>query len=573
MVKTITLNILVLVIIFLLTFEIAAQDVNQNEARRIASAKNYETAAAKRAAAQTESDAKTNAFSAKTEAVSRVLNAAAQKPFTLREAVEMAIENNPDLEIARQNVRLSEYEIKSARGFFDPVVSFSQDFQRLRTPATNFFGGSLPNATIKETALTNNLRVEKPLARFGTIVSADLATSRRTTNNPFETFTRNNQSDLRIALAQPLLRGRATDEPRRRLEAAKKNLQLSDKEFRERAIAVIERVRQSYWDLAFALKNLKSQEDNLRDTKLQLESVRRRIEEGSLAPVEAIPLERQIASLESAIYNALDDAARRENALKNLIVRDENAALWNEFILPVEDFEANIPLVSLADALRQGAANRIEISKNQTAKEVNEINQKFNRDRLKPQIDLTASYNFSGFAGTPNANLTNPFEPNGAITPPPAFLTGNYFDALGNLARNRFNTFQVGVTFSFPVGNQTAKAELGKSLVEAEKIATERRQINQNLQSEIRTAWTALENAKLRVNSTKTAFEAATREYESEKRKFEEGYAGATTFNLLQRQIQKIQFENEYIGAQINLRKAASELERATGVLAETSLK
>jgi HAE1 family hydrophobic/amphiphilic exporter-1 len=466
-------------------------------------------------------------------------------------------------------VKIRELDIEAARGGFDPLVRATQNFQRVVSPATNFFSGALPNATIRETALTNSLGIEKPLERFGTVLSAEFSTSRRTTNNPFETFGRSNQSDLRFSFTQPLVRGRETDERRRNLLAARKNLELSDKDFRERTIAVIAAVETAYWDLSFALRNLKTQEDNLRETKAQLETVKRRVAAGELAPAETIPLERQIGQLEGFVYDQLDDVANRENLLKSLIVRDENAELWNKFVLPVEDFESDVPSISLEDALAAGRLNRPELSRNTTATEINALDRDLRRDRLKPQVDLTASYNLIGFAGSPNANLANPFDPTGTIALPPPTLTGSYLDSVGRIARNRFNSLEVGVTISFPVGRRSDRAELGKALVEGEKLEIERRQIGQTIQSEIRTAWATVQNARLRINAARTAFEAAKLEYASEKRKFEEGYKGTNTFNLLERQIRMITSENDLQKALVALRKSQTALQRATGQIVD----
>ncbi|MCV4726335.1 TolC family protein, partial [Escherichia coli] len=75
-----------------------------------------------------------------------------------------------------------------------------------------------------------------------------------------------------FSYTQPIFRGRDIDLNRRNIEIAKKNLTLSDSQFRQRAVDVIASVEQSYWDLTFALRNLQVQIEAVKQARLQLES-------------------------------------------------------------------------------------------------------------------------------------------------------------------------------------------------------------------------------------------------------------------------------------------------------------
>src|ERR1700687_669502 len=43
-----------------------------------------------------------------------------QRPLSMREALALALANNKDIEVARQNVRISEFDLKAAQGVYDP---------------------------------------------------------------------------------------------------------------------------------------------------------------------------------------------------------------------------------------------------------------------------------------------------------------------------------------------------------------------------------------------------------------------------------------------------------------------
>ena len=41
-----------------------------------------------------------------------------QKPLTLREAIELALDNNRDIEVSRKTATIAEYDLQTARGFY-----------------------------------------------------------------------------------------------------------------------------------------------------------------------------------------------------------------------------------------------------------------------------------------------------------------------------------------------------------------------------------------------------------------------------------------------------------------------
>src|SRR6185436_16358991 len=149
-----------------------------------------------------------------------------QRPLSLREALALALENNKDIEVARDNVKIAEFHLKGARGAYDPRLTSTSYFERIESP---IFGGNY---------------------RF------DFSSIRQTTNNQFVPLSPQYPTSLSFSYTQPLVRGLRFDNNRRLIEIAKKNLSLTDAQFRQRAIETITAVQRAYWDLAFALRNL-----------------------------------------------------------------------------------------------------------------------------------------------------------------------------------------------------------------------------------------------------------------------------------------------------------------------------
>ncbi len=506
-----------------------------------------------------------------------------QKPLSLRETIEMALRNNPDILVSQKNVKAAEFDLQSARGAFDTKISLDSNFERKTSPLTNSIFSS-GNSTIRNKVFNNSLKVEKPLTSNGTVISGEFSNVLQNTNDPFNSFRRSYEPTLKFSINQPLFKGRKSDDSRRQIEISKKNLSLTDLQFQQKTIETISQVQKAYWDLSLALKDLQVQRDAVRDTKKQIETTRRKIEQGNTAPIEIVSLENQAAKFENAVFQSLENVAKAQNTLKNLVAESEISELWNENIIPTDDINLAIPDVTLSEALNLAFQNRSEIKQNETSKSINEINRKFYKDQTKPQVDLTASYAMNGFAGSPNSSNANFGDPNltdrvnelSALVnlpplpsvPPssvPNNLNGGFSKSFGNLFKQDFNTFQVGITINFPLENRRAKADLGKNLVEAEKLELEKRQTSQNITAEVRNAVQALQTLKLRMQSVQISRESAEKEFESEERKYNAGYSTGSLFILLEKQKNLTSAKAAEVQVRLELNKAIAEFERATG--------
>src|SRR6185436_6300399 len=123
------------------------------------------------------------------------------------------------------------------------------------------------------------------------------------------------------------------------IEIARKNLSLTDAQFRQRAIETITSVQRAYWDLVFALRNLQVQKDAVRDSRAQLDHNQRMVTEGSLAPIDVVAAEAQVAGFEQSLFSALEEVSRSENNLKNLIAVNRNSDLWNLSVVPTDSVD------------------------------------------------------------------------------------------------------------------------------------------------------------------------------------------------------------------------------------------
>lgn len=488
------------------------------------------------------------------------LDSANQLSLTLDRAIEMALQNNNEIDASRNDSQIADFSLTRARGVYDPVLNSEGYYESLTTPTASAIGGAV-NGAVTQTRFFGSSGVSGFSPYQGGSYSGLFTSSRATSSNTNSFLNPQFPSALTFTYAQPLFRNRSIDNNRRLIEIAKKNQTLTDAQLRLRAINVVSSVEAAYWDLVFAMRYLELQIDTLKQAREQLESNKRLAAGGVLAPIEVVAATAQISTFEQTVYLAQESITRAENMLKTLILPDRASAEWSRPLTPVTPPEVDAPSISFEIAIAEALKNRPEITQFEASAEINRIDQRFFRNQTKPQLDLVGSYTAQGLAGseTPAA-----ISPTTGLSRVPPNLVGGYFNSLGNLAQLDYPSYRIGVTLSLPFGNRIAKANLGQSIVEGDRIANNRAQAEQIIEAEVRNALQALRSVESRLDSATRARAAAEELYASEERLFR---GGTSTFFLVsQRQTELATARGREIQARTDLNKAISEFQRSIGV-------
>lgn len=507
--------------------------------------------------------------------------------LTLDEAIRLALENNNDIEATRIDVSVAEHDLTAARGAYDLRFTSEYYFERSETPVASFLAGG-SGGSLNTTDVTGRLGVEGLSKRGGGSYKFEFTSRRLNTNNAFNDVNPTVSNGFSFSFTQPLLRGRRIDDTRRRVEIAKKNLSLTDAQFRRRATEVITNVEQAYWELAYALRNLQIQIDAVRQARAQAESDRRQVEKGVIAPVDLLEAETQVKNFEQNVYAAQEGVAHAENSLKKMLAAERSAEIWSKALLPVTPVDLEAPRVALGTAVESALTNRLELAELQTSAEINRIDQRFYRDQTRPQVDLTASYSSNALAGSLRdeenplvsglVSLQNRVNQLSTLSGLPALpatsfgtsddIVGGYGQSLGNLFVQNNPTVKVGVKISLPFRNRTAQANFGRAVAEGRRVENRRARAEQIIEAEVRDTLQALRSVEARLAAAAAARSTAEQQYQSERRKFQSGMS--TTYMVSQRQIDLINARGRELQAQTDLNKAIADFRRATGSTLQT---
>lgn len=516
-------------------------------------------------------------------------------PLTLNEAIRKAMENNNDIEVAKNDVRIAESNLRSLLGIYDGVFTVNPNFDRNSTTgntATNDlrinsdFTKEIRQGGGNYRVFFNNLRTENRFAQ-------QQVTSGSSVSSGGATFS----SSLGVTYTQPFWRNFRIDSNRRQIKIQRKRVSQSDADFRRQAILTISQVQQAYWDLVFALRDQQNRVANLNLTKENLRQVQAKIQAGTAAPLQRAEVETELANRESDLLLAVQQVSIAENRLKQLVLRDPNAAEWTMQIVPTDQPVFSNDPINLDAALADAMQFRPELNRLRLEKEVNKIDIDYFRNQTKPRIDLVSTVSLGGlslgnintsafdlpliFPETPGSETTansylynlicaNTSNPPPGCTPIPTvtfpgtedFYRGGFSRSLRNLFRTDAPNFTVGVTISFPLRNTRAKADLATARLQSERIDAQTRSQEQTVIAEVRNAVQAVETARQRVLTARRARENAEIQLEGERKLFEVGRS--TTFFLFQRENALTNARNAEIRAETDYNKAIAELQRVT---------
>ena len=507
-------------------------------------------------------------------------------PLALNDAIRKALENNNDIEVARTDVRIQEQSLRSLLGIYDPIFSVTPTYTRSSTTGSTArndfrvdsdFSQFIKRGGGNYQVFFNNTRTENSFAQSQLTSGASTASGSALYS-----------SSLGVRFTQPLFRNRSIDNNRRNIKIQRKRLQQSDADFRRQTIEIISRVQRAYWDLVFALRDQQNRVANLNLAKENLRQVEAKIDAGTLAPLARAEINTEVANRETDLLLAAQQVSIAENSLKTLILRDPNSSEWYSAYVPTDRPVYSDEPVILGDAVKDAMDNRLELRRLKLQEEINQIDIRYFRNQLRPQLDFNSSFSLGGFSqgnGTSaglfprysgnddelrrNLNvllergglpiIQNPLDP---FPGTPNFLVGGFNRSLLNLFRTDAPTYSFGVTFSFPIGNRTAKANLASAQIQQEQISAQTRSQEQTVIAEVRNAVQALETARQRVLSARRARENAEIQLEGERKLLDAGRS--TTFLLFQRENALANARNSEIRAETDYNKAISDLQRAT---------
>ena len=347
----------------------------------------------------------------------------------------------------------------------------------------------------------NSLGVQKGFLS-GTIVSLGLSNSTVTNNSMRADFNPATSAALSLSFTQHLLQGFGWGVNSRQIRIARNNREVSDLTFKLQVITTVTAVMELYWDLVAFNESVRVAQDALAASQKLLDDNKRQVEVGTLAPIEVIRAEAQIATGEQDLLAAQTRVLQQETIIKTALSRTGVAspAVADAHIIPTDQIQMPgvEPITPIQDLTALAIASRPELAQTRIQLVNQELTMKGSKNALLPTLDVVASLANNALAGQ-----VNPIPaPAGTVHSNTPFFIGGYGTVLAQLFARNFPNYSAGFNLSVPIRNRAAQAQ-----AITDELTYRQQQLGlQRLENQVRVD---VQNALIGLRQARAQYEAA----------------------------------------------------------------
>ena len=465
-----------------------------------------------------------------TQAAARaVIAQGAELPISADAAVRLALENNLGIQAQRLSPQLQLLILTQTQANYAPTLISAITKNSSTTPPEDFLTGS--GSALTNAGLRTNGGVQQNLKWGGGRYQVTLDGARNTTSNAGAAYNPRLASNFNFGYVQPLLRNFSIDATRQQLLVGEKEQQIVDLQLQQQILQTSRSVRSSYFDLVGAIGQLELARKSLELANEQLKNNQRRVEVGTMAAIDILEAQAEVAQREEALIINEAQIQSIEDSLRTLILNPSQPDYWTARIVPTEQPALTPSAVDIDAAIRNALENRTDLLQVRRQLEQTGITLKYVKNQKLPAIDVTTSYNVIGLGGTQSV-----FDYSAGVIPAPIIGSSqrSFSDALRDVFGNNFKTWSVRVDFSYPIGTSGADAGLAQARVQQQQQVTNLRSLELQVTAAVRDAGRQVDTSLKRVDATRKAREFAERRYEAEQKRMNVGLS--TTFQLFQAQ-------------------------------------
>ncbi len=449
------------------------------------------------------------------------------QPLSLNQAIERALGNNFDLEIAGEGERRSGFDLRVEETFFDPALEGSLSLSR-QADALFIPGNSDAIDTRHPTGQRFNLGLSQRLLAGGRYTFG----LRRNRFGGDDTLL---NTDLVFAFTQPLLRGAGREIAQLPIAAAKTGRAISHTQLKEEEAKTILEVTQIYWQWVGAHARIEIAEKKRESAEQLLAQNRARVEVGVAAPIEIEVAEAAVAAREEAVIVAQSeiDAAFDRLALLLRLPRTPRVPADTARATPPDNRQ-----LEEAPRIESALTRRPELIRQRLDLHRLQLAMQTAQNQTLPLLDFNLTASRDGIGRSDS-------------------------DAIGRLASDNFYRWEAGVSLNYPIGNRKAEAQVQKSISDWKIAQLAFKQLERQVAFDVRDAIRRVKTDWKRLETTARARTLAERQLASAEERFALGLANSR--ELLDRQDDLAEAQENERRALIDYHQSHAQLDFATG--------
>jgi outer membrane protein TolC len=500
--------------------------------------------------------------------------------LSLQAALEQALERNLDIAVARIAPRSQEQNVVINQAVFDHYIESSLSHSEREEEPTSSF--SLLSSTVDQASVS----YVDPLL-IGGQWTAEV--SHRDVSQEFppdpqgvfdlvpDTFT----SSVTLSYSQPLLRNFGLSINKTAINQAKNSLQISEAQFEDRVMDIVQQVEAAYWSLVGSIRQRQVAERSLELAEDFLRQTRIKVDVGTLPPIEITTAEAELASRQEGLIVAENNVRNREDELQALLRVPKDSPAWDRPIEPLDRPTMVRVELDTKEAVEEALERRFPVRQAKLEMENAELAERFRRNQLEWDLRVNANYTTTGNSfefvpTTTTGQVLDFFGPDGQfLTGDEQVVTvereelaredGTRGDSFAEITDFDNTNWSVGFSLTIPLGNRDARARHVQSRLALEESALRLDQARQALRVEVRSAVREVETALRRVESARANVELQRKVMEAERKRYENGLS--TSFRVLEFQRDFLQAQSNEINALIDYNQALAALSRVKGTL------
>jgi outer membrane protein len=464
--------------------------------------------------------------------------------LSLEDCIQSALQKNLDLQIARYVLPLAVLDLQASYGGYDPSFSISGDhaFSMSGGGFNSSLGAITAASSADQNAFNSSLGGLTPWG-LNYSLSGDVA---ETYGNGGSSSTPFDQSSggASIKMTQPLLKNFWIDATRLNIRVAKNRVKYSELTLKLQIMQTVTTVENAYYDLIYNRENVGVQQKAVELAMQLVRENKKRVEVGSMAPLEEQQAESQAASSQATLIAAKSALAIQEHLLKQLIT-DQYSQFANIALEPAGTLAAPRQFFNLQDSWSKGLSQRPDLLQAKLDIERQGVTLKYNYNQLFPELDLVGSYGH-------NASGSSLRE---------------FSDAFYTIAQGSRPTYSYGAQLTYSIPNTAARATYRKSKLTMEQLVLTLKKIEQTIMVQIDNDIKQAESSFQQVAATRAAREYAAAALDAEQKKLESGKS--TTYTVLQMQRDLTSARGTEIQALDTYNKALAQLSLDEGTTLE----
>jgi len=445
---------------------------------------------------------------------------------------------------------------------YDPFINVNGGDEHQTSPVANQQIYGVPSLQLN-TGQVNALFTQA--FATGTSINFSFSNSRQATNSPYFNLSPTLSSTFRFQIQQELLAGFGFGPNLRYLRIAKNNKKISDIAFKDQVIATVTQIENIYWDLVSAYEQTRVNEQSFTFAQQTLDNAKKQLQLQSVPAMDVMRAEAEVSKRDQELTVARTSLQLQETLMKNAVTKSLDDPLLEAMpVIPTDQMQTvSIETAQpIQDLITSAQHNRPELAESDIDLVNRQISRRAARNALLPSLSLVGFYGGSGLAGP-----LNPIYDTAKLGPNASNVPTDFAGALQSAFNNSSPDYYVGLNLSIPIRNRVAKADQYRSELEYRQAELRMEQLKKQVRIEVRNAQYALDQTGARVQAARKARDLAQRTFEITRKEQELG--AGSSYQTLSAQRDLALAELDLVGAMTTYEKAKVELDRATGTTLE----